>query len=298
VAGIFVTGGGGFVGGFVLAALRSRGLRATVLDRSGRAPAAEGLHAVRGELGEPAGYLGALRETDTVLHLAAATGKATAAEHRRVNLDGTVALLEACREAGVRRFLFVSSIAVKFPDKRDYPYARAKQQAERAVRESGLRFTIVRPTIVAGRGSPVMAGLGRLAGLPVLPLFGGGRGRIQPVHVADLAELMLDVLEADAFDGGVLEFGGRDVVTTEELLRSIRERLRGRRGPAVRLPVGPLLPLLRAAERVLGPGRLPVTAGQLCSLRFDGTAEDNPFRAARRESLRGVPEMLAEEFAR
>ena len=255
---------------------------------------AEGLSIVRGELSRPESYRGALRESDTVVHLAAATGKASATEHHEVNVVGTQKLVEECQRCGVRRLMFVSSIAVKFSDQRDYPYARTKSEAEQVILQSGLDTVIVRPAIVAGRGSPVISSLARLASLPLLPLFGGGHARIQPIHVEDLARLILLVLKDDPFEEKILEFGGPEVISIGEFLRRLRARSLERAGPAVTVPLAPVLPVLRMLEATVGSGLLPLTAGQLSTFRFDGTIDSNRFHERLRGQLRGISDMIDE----
>src|SRR5262245_34060209 len=203
MAAVFLTGGTGFLGSRVCRVLQHRQHAVSCLTRSaGRLP--PGVEPVRADLLEPAGYREALRRADVVVHLAAATGKASERDHFRVNAEGTEALVEECRRAGVARLLFTSSIAVRFPDIRSYAYARAKTRAEDAIRASGLRFTIVRPTIVLGPGSPTQAGLERLALLPVVLVFGDGRARVQPIFVDDLVEFLVALVEQDRFQGETL----------------------------------------------------------------------------------------------
>ena len=103
VDGLFVTGGTGFVGRRLLKALPARWAgpssrsNARWVRRRGNA----GVHQVAGDLLEPATYAAALSKCRTVLHLAAATGRAAAAEHLRMNAGGTARLLAAAKTAGV-----------------------------------------------------------------------------------------------------------------------------------------------------------------------------------------------------
>ena len=114
---VFVTGGGGFVGRRVLAELGRAGWTITALDRSGAldGASAPGGTIVRGDLLAPETYRKAVGSCSVVVHLAAATGRAPASEHQRINAQGTEVLLDACRTTGVSRILFVSSIATTFP---------------------------------------------------------------------------------------------------------------------------------------------------------------------------------------
>src|SRR4029453_4395854 len=193
---IFITGATGFIGRRVLTALADkadRQIRCLVHEnRSVREDSA--VSAIRGELDRPDTFAAALAGSHTVLHLAARTGRGSRQDHFKTNHEGTARLLRAARDAGVVRFINVSSIASTFPQRTAYHYADAKSQAEALVRSRGLRFVNVRPTLVFGSGSPVGQGLLKIASLPVVPLFGGGTVRVQPIHVDDVAEFLVSAL--------------------------------------------------------------------------------------------------------
>lgn len=279
---VILTGSSGFLGSHVQPCLRREISNLSLVALSRRSGA---------ELLAPDTYADALTGADAVLHLAAATGKATPAEHFRVNTEGTRVLVEQCRRSGVRRLIFVSSIASTFPDLRHYPYARAKLEAEKIVQSSGLDFTIVRPTIIAGRGSPVMAGLQRLASLPVVPVFGDGRILVQPIEVNDLAGCLVALVRDGLGRGETIELGGPEVVTIEQLLRAIRIARNGRPPRTVHLPLAPVMGALHLLEPLLYRF-LPLTRGQLCTFRFPGTARTHPLFESRRATMTGLTRMI------
>lgn len=281
---VFVTGGGGFVGRRLLSALSAAGATVRALDRSGRidvSRAGPGVTIIRGDLLQPETYQDALARCGVAVHLAASTGAATEQEHSAVNARGTEMLVEECRRAGVSRLLFVSTIAAGFPDLRRYHYARAKRQAEDAVRAGGLRFTIVRPAIILGPGAPLRAALDKLARLPVIVMPGNGRARVQPVHVDDVVRAIQGVLDGDRFDNETFDLGGPEILSIEDLIQRLRVARTGRMGPVVHVPL-PLLTGPLAAAEALGLVRLlPMTTGQLSSFRWDGVVSTR----ARHESL-------------
>jgi NADH dehydrogenase len=283
---LFLTGATGYVGRHLLPRLAGR--RVYCLGRT--RPAALPGHAefLAADLSEGAAYAPALRDCDTVLHLAAATGKARPEEYFRVNAEGTRRLVDECRRAGVPRFLYVSTIAAKFRDQRRYYYAQSKRQAEEIVAASGLAYLIVRPTMVMGKGAPVLEGLRRLAAAPVIPVFGNGRARVQPVSVDDLAAFLSAVPQDWLFDNQTVELGGPEVVSIEDLLL----KLRGARAPVVHLPAGGIAATLGVLERFLLP-LLPFTAGQIASFVNDGTAAPHPRTGPWRERMRSLDQMLA-----
>ena len=102
-----------------------------------------------------------------------------------------LAMIDAARAAGVRRFIHISSLAAREPDLSDYGWSKAK--AERVVAASGLDWTIVRPPAVYGPGDRETFELFKMArrGLVALP----PKGRFSVLHVEDLCRLILALVD-------------------------------------------------------------------------------------------------------
>jgi nucleoside-diphosphate-sugar epimerase len=212
---VLVTGGTGFIGRRLVAALRERNARLRVLVRSVSSvpPDWDGVEIVAGELADAASLARACAGMDIVIHAAgfahadAAATPDFAARHWMVNAEGTFRLLDAAVTAGVERFIFLSSVkAVGEPgphcvDERwdappETPYGHAKRAAEQRVlalgRESGLHAVNLRPVLVYGPG--MKANLARLieavrrGWCPPLPETGNRRSL---VHVDDVAQAVL-----------------------------------------------------------------------------------------------------------
>jgi nucleoside-diphosphate-sugar epimerase len=293
---IFVTGATGFIGeNLIQRRMAAADGHIKILTRRTQASqaASDGrIEQVVGELLKPETYQAALAECDTVVHLAAATGRATPEEYQRVNVEGTEVLLRACKTAGVRKFLHVSTIAAGYPNQRYYPYAKTKAQAEVLVRESGLEFVIVRPTLVLGDNSPIWKTLAKIAGLPVIPLPEGRAVRVQPVHVDDVVRGLEHLLARDRFDGDVLELGGPRPMPFREFLQLIQSALRGVPGRITSIPLAPIRLGLAAIEPVLRP-LMPVTAGQLSVFANDSVASENWLLAELRAGMPTTEETIA-----
>ena len=143
---LFITGASGFIGRHLLARLiPQRYDHIYCLTRSeSRNP--KPVHQVnltwlRGSLFDSDRYeqLPGFKSV-SVVHLAAATGKAPAGQYFSVNRDGTRHLLECCRERQVKNFLYVSSIAAKYRDKSHYDYAQSKLEGEEIVRQERIEL--------------------------------------------------------------------------------------------------------------------------------------------------------------
>jgi nucleoside-diphosphate-sugar epimerase len=290
---IFVTGAGGFLGRRVVARLtESENRKLVCLIREKPADGSpSNVQFVRGDLLDPQGYADALVGCDTVVHLAAATGKCPPTEFTQVNREGTLYLVDAATRVGISRFIFVSTIAVTFRDISGYYYAQSKQQAEAVVTRSGLNWTVVRPTMILGKNAPVLQGLSKLASLPILPVFGHGRVPVQPVFVDDLANCLTAMLCLEGLNRQTIEIGGPEVLGIEQLLQRIRCSLGKGEAPACHLPLRPIVACLRRVEALARP-LLPFTAGQLASFSNPGTAREHPWTAAWQTQMMGVDEML------
>jgi nucleoside-diphosphate-sugar epimerase len=205
---ILVTGASGFVGGPTCAELLARGHEVLALvRRPGSEPA--GTEAVRGDLADGAAVRGALdgARPEAVVHLAAEIGsQRDAAKIEEVNVRGTERLLAACRDAGVRRVVFVSSVVTgdargailteDAPLPVETAYGRSKQEGERLVRESGLEGVIVRPGHVYGPGGWFEAEfVKRLRQPGRFAVIGRGDNLWDMVHVEDVARALADALE-------------------------------------------------------------------------------------------------------
>jgi len=301
VKSIFLTGASGFVGHHLLSRLCFEPV-AQIFCLTRRPLAVtpqlghDNVRFLHGSLSDVAVYRDFLAQCDCVIHLAALTGKAPPAEYFRSNVEGTRILLETCRSAGVKKFLFVSSIAAGFSEKQRYYYAQSKEQAEQLVRQSGLRHTILRPTMIFGPASPVQAGLERLAALPVVPVFGDGRTPVQPIHVGDVAEFIMSIVAAERFAGETLEIGGPQALSIEDLLRRMRIHRTGKDALTLHLPLSLLIPALTALE-VLAYRFLPITVGQLATFRNSGTIQPNSLWQQHAPQLRSLDSMLTRQPA-
>ena len=299
---LVITGANGFVGRQVLAILAARGVSEVVaLSRDGALLEAlpfwrPAWRAVSCDLTRDVVPTVEIARGATVLHLAAGTGKLAPSAMHAVNVEGTRRVLQAARAAHAAHVVFVSSIAAGFRDRRWYPYAESKREAERLVTAGGVPFSIVRPTIIFGRGSAVGAALQGLATGRAPIVLGSGRVRVQPVHVDDVVTFLLALAAGAPSGGDVLEVGGADRLTMTALLAAIREALQLPPRRVIPIPLGALRFALGTVESILRPV-LPVTAGQLAAFVNDSTAARSTTADALLPSPMGVREMIERERA-
>jgi uncharacterized protein YbjT (DUF2867 family) len=280
---LLVTGGSGFLGGYVLDEARRRGHEVVALARSDTATAAVARHGAEplsGDFDDPAGLAEAFSwaRCSSLVNIAS------------LGFGHAPAIVSAARSAGLYRAVFVSTTAVttKLPAR-----SRAvRLVAEEQIRESGLKWTILRPTMIYG--APGDRNLSRLLALlprvPVLPVPGGGRHLQQPVHVADVADAVLSAVERPESAGTTYDIAGPEPFSFAELLRAAARTV-GSRTRFVPVPLSPMVAAARGYEFLAAQPR--IRAEQLQRL-----AEDKAFSiedAAR--DLGYAPRSFAEGIA-
>lgn len=268
---VLVTGATGFLGRALVRRLSREGARVRALVRTPskgeRVAGLSGVTPVPGDLTDAGAMTRAVQGVRVVINSAAAL-RGTAAEQDRINLEGTRILAQAAAEAGVDRFVHISSVAVygfqpgavldessPLPEG-NYTYGRTKAGAERMVREvaagNGLRFSIVRPGTIYGPEAGSWTGrLFRWARRRPLWLPAGGRGSMPYIHVDDVVDLCLHCADHPAAAGEVFNA----VMDPPPSLREVLEawaRLRGEPW-IITLPAILLRPLAAGLSRTGDP---------------------------------------------
>jgi NADH dehydrogenase len=276
MSSILVTGASGFVGSHLVPSLLAAGHHVVALVRTptagemviGALPAAErGEVETRiGDVTRPATLAPAMAGVDAVVHLVAIPRDFNGgADLRLVNTEGTRAVVAAMKEAGVRRLVHMGALGVV--DDPTLHYASSKAKAEAVVRDSGLGWTILKPSIQFGEGDGffnIIAGLVRLSP-GVVPVPGDGSARFQPIHTDDVAAVVVRAIADPTSIGGTFELGGPRYWTYREITREVVSAL-GKRRAILPMPV-PLIRLVAGtAEKVHIP--FPVATDQLRQLKL------------------------------
>ena len=254
---VFVTGGTGFVGAHLVKALCARGDTVTALVR--RRALAERLgwgpevRLLSGDLDDEGTLRAGCAGADIVYHVAGKIAARSAAEFMATNRDGTANVLEAARDGGARRLLFVSSLAVAGPTTPRHPidetrppmpvtdYGRSKLAAEVLVRAMppSLPWTIVRPPVVYGEWDRGTLKIFQLARRGVVPVFGDGSQELSVIHAEDLARSLIAAATSPAAVGRVY-FAAHPTATTSRDLVLGAGRALGGRAPKI-MPVPPFV---------------------------------------------------------
>lgn len=265
---LLITGGSGFVGGRVVSALESRNI--IVLGRS-KPCNMDGVNFYFGEINDSANYMQALDSVELIIHCAARVhvmddNSANPLEKfREVNTLGTLNLARQAAEAGVGRFIFISSIKVngestlngtRFSSGDEYnaedPYGISKAEAEggllQLAKETGMEVVIIRPPLVYGPGvKGNFLNLLKLSQLPIPLPFGLVNNQRSMVYLDNLVDLIITCIDHPKAANKIFLASDGDDLSLASLLILIRGAMNK---PPLLLPVP--LGLFRLLGRLLG----------------------------------------------
>ena len=207
----------------------------------------------------------ALHGVEGVVHCAAVSEPGDRASYA-VNVDGTLNLARMAIAAGIKSFIFLSSRSAQ-PDAVS-AYGRSKYAAEQALLAlDGINVVILRPDLTCGpgRGGLFQRMCSLVEQLPFLPLPGGGRHIVQPIHVDDLCEAIFTCAARSAeLAGSVLCLGDETGVSLAEFLQAIAVARLGRRKLGLYIPLWPVKLALKMAESL--HLSLPIHSGNLAGM--------------------------------
>ena len=261
---VFVTGSTGFVGREMLRQLLQAGHSVRVLVRQGSEDRLEepGKVEVRtGDITDSASLAGALEGCDAVIHLVGIIRAfpARGITFKKMHVTATENILEACEEQGVRRFVHMSSNGTRANGSTDYH--RTKWQAEELVRDSGLEWTIFRPSLIFGQGSEFVKMLAEMIRrVPVVPVIGNGQYRMQPVSVTQVAESFVRALGMPETIGATYLQGGGESYSYDDILDLTGRAMGRKKVTKVHQPLCMIKPMIKMLQ---GFEQFPITDDQL-----------------------------------
>jgi uncharacterized protein YbjT (DUF2867 family) len=274
---ILVVGATGTLGNLVTGALIAKGHSVRALTRNPSKAtelAALGAEVVRGDLRDVESLASATRDVRTVVSAAHSMLGRGADSSEAVDDAGQRALIDAAKNAGVEHFIFTSVRGASL----DHPvdFWRTKHRVERYLMNSGLAWTIVRPTAFIEMHAYELIGKAVLTGRRVV-LFGPGTNARNFVAAKDVAALIVFAIEDETMRGQVIEIGGPENLSGKQVVETF-EKIGGRKAKVTHLPLG-IVRLLSRAFRPLHPGVSRVMTAGVVSETTDQTFDPTKFPA-------------------
>ena len=274
---VTVFGGSGFLGRHIVRALARRGRRVRVAVRG---PGAAYRLPLMGDVGQIQIVQANIRDDDSVaralegaeacVNAVGVLWEAGRQTFAGLHAEGAGRVAAAAARAGANRLAHISAIGADASAKA--AYARSKAEGEAATRSAFPGATILRPSVVFGPEDAFFNRFAAMAsGFPaVLPLIGGGKTRLQPVFVGDVAAAVAAALEAPEAAGRAYELGGPGIYSFEALMRLILQ-VTGRRAALIPLPFGVAELIGRFGDLAGRTGLIapPLTRDQVLMLQTD-----------------------------
>ena len=269
---VLVTGATGFLGRRVVAELLARRHQVRCLVHSpGRERLLAGwdvdIH--YGNIMDTESISQAMYDVQSVVHLVGIIRARRGLSFDHVHRQGTANVAEAASGGGAREIIYVSALGATHNPA--YPYLHSKYQGELRIVNSGISYTILRPSVIFGPGDEFLTALAGLVRLgPVVPVIGSGRNRLQPVALDDVAHCIADSVGNSLVKGKTLSLGGPSRLSYNDLLDEVALAM-GRHIRRVHIPVALAQPMIAVMQGLLP--RAPMTTGQLKMLGIRNVAE-------------------------
>ena len=273
---IAITGATGFVGRAIVAQACAAGyrVRAIVRDPPAARRLAEqfGVALFAGNVLDPATLVNAFTGAEAIIHLVGIIRERGAQTFDSVHRQATSNVVAAAQSAGVKRVVHMSALGTRAGARSQYQ--QSKWAAEGLVRQSGLAWTIFRPSLIYGPGNQSISELAKVVRFaPIIPVLGDGQSKVQPVSVATVAKCFVAAVNCAGAIGETYDLCGPVAFTWNELYDKLLAA-QHRRKPKWHVP----LPVARAVAAI-GEWLLPAppfTRDQLLMLQEDNTGDPGP----------------------
>ena len=222
-----------------------------------------------GSISDPVALTEAFYDVEVVIHLVGIIRKSRNLTYDLINRQGVANVAAAAKEVGVKHFIQVSALGAT--NDVNYSYLYSKWRGEQEVVNSGLPYTIVRPSIMFGAGDEFLNTLaGLLKTTPIIPVAGSGRNRFQPIEVSDMARCLALAVDRGDLKGKTVEIGGPDQLSYNELIAMIARTL-GKRRLRFHVPVWMMYLATAIVQRLVA--RPPITTDELKMISIRNVAE-------------------------
>jgi NADH dehydrogenase len=229
---VIVTGGTGFVGSAIADRLTAEGHSVGIVSRRRPAnPSFQHLGPLAALSAEPE----RLRGFGAVIHLVGIISEPDKNAFEEIHVEGTRIAVEAARASGIKRFIHMSALGTR--PNASSRYHQTKWAGEELVRNSGLEWTLFRPSLIYGSGDQFINLFEKISRWsPFVPIIGGGASLVQPIEVGAVARCFAGALSRPETAGRTFDLCGRERLSFRELIRCVL-RLLNRKRLVLPIPV-------------------------------------------------------------
>lgn len=271
---IFITGASGFVGNHIIRILINAGHIARCLVHA-RTPYSDsaGIELFQGDILDPKTLLAGVTGCDAIIHLVGIIRPKPkhGITFERLHVEASKNVIQAAQLAGVKRYLHMSANGAD-QNNTSADYLRTKGEAEELVRNSGLDWSIFRPSLIVGSGGEFTAMLRQqVQFLPTIPVIGSGKYMLMPVAIEDIAQGFVKALTIKGSTGQTYQCCGPDRCSYDGLIDIFANTMGKDKVRKMHVPLSIMQPLTRIMERFTA---YPITSEQITMLLSGNTCSD------------------------
>lgn len=264
MATVAIFGGTGFLGSEIVREVSARGFDVRIATRHPPGKTlGQGITHVTADVTDEASVRRAVEGAVTVANVVSLYAEKRGLTFEDVHVNGARHVARCARDAGVERVVHVSGLGSDPQSPSEY--VRARAHGEQAVRKAFAGAVVLRPSVMFGRDDSFLSAIGKATRFPVVPLFGRGDTRLQPVYVADVAAAAATVIADPAVPIDEVELGGAQTLTYREIVEAVAAHL-GRHRWLVPLPFAAWKALAAGASLLPSP---PLTRNQVILMETD-----------------------------
>ena len=214
--GIVVTGANGFVGKNLRNFLHKNKINVLGVSRKNFRKHTSEVKITSTNLLEPKLQI-KLKNYDALIHLVGIGRQSPKSTFKEVNLNLTKNVIKACKNAGIKKIIFISGLGVSKSNQSGYFVSKYK--AEREIMNSGLDYTIFRASYIIGKTDYLTKALSKQMKNGIIVIPGSGKYRLQPIFVLDVAKIILEAVLEKKFSKKILDLVGPQKIRFEDFVK-------------------------------------------------------------------------------
>jgi len=214
--GIVVTGANGFVGKNLRNFLHKNKINVLGVSRKNFRKYASEVKITSTNLLEPK-LQTKLKNYDALVHLIGIGRQSSKSTFEEINLNLTKNVIKACKNAGIKKIIFISGLGVSKSNQSDYFVS--KYRAEREIMNSGLDYTVFRASYIIGKTDYLTKALSKQMKKGIIVIPGSGKYRLQPIFVLDVAKIILEAIVEKKFSNKIVDLVGPQKISFEDFVK-------------------------------------------------------------------------------
>ncbi len=262
---ILITGGTGFVGRYVVDEIEKEHSVIIPTRNPAKIPESDRVYTI--PFSEELNVIVNQTKPDMIINCLGILTEEGSQTFEKVHVEYVKKLLQGAKEIGLKKFIHISALGADINSKSRY--ARTKAEGEQIIKDSGIDYNILRPSIILGKGQKLFEDLKKFSKLT--PVIFAPEGNVQPVHVLDVVDMIRKGIEDEKLKNIVVELCGNRIISYKELFEFALSHI-GKKRIVIQMPSSFfwfMLPVFRLFPEP------PITEDQLYLLEKDNVCSGN-----------------------